>query len=46
MEFASVANYSSSEIEKIKGLKSAEFEKVLGYKVYDEIIHRDNLVVL
>lgn len=47
MEFArGVANYSSSEIEKIKGLKSAELEKVLGYKVYDEIIHRDNLVVL
>jgi len=47
MEFArGVANYSSSEIGRIKGLKSAELEKVLGYKVYDEIIHRDNLVVL
>lgn len=47
MEFArGVANYSSSEIHKIKGLKTIELEKVLGYKVYDEVIHRDNLVVL
>ncbi|MBI1911796.1 MAG: glutamate 5-kinase [Deltaproteobacteria bacterium] len=47
MEFArGVANYSSAEIEKIKGLKTAELEGVLGYKVYDEVIHRDNLVVL
>lgn len=47
MEFArGVANYSSAEIKKIKGLKTAELEAVLGYKMYDEIIHRDNLVVL
>lgn len=46
-EFArGVANYSSSEISKIKGRKSSELESVLGYKVYDEVIHRDNLVVL
>ncbi|MFQ5736217.1 MAG: glutamate 5-kinase [Thermodesulfobacteriota bacterium] len=47
MEFArGMTNYSSTEIEKIKGLKSKELEGVLGYKVYDEVIHRDNLVVL
>lgn len=47
MEFArGVANYSSSELKRIKGLKSAEVVSVLGYKVYDEVIHRDNLVVL
>ncbi|HBG45533.1 MAG TPA: glutamate 5-kinase [Deltaproteobacteria bacterium] len=46
-EFArGVANYSSSEIQKIKGLNTAELVGVLGYKVYDEVIHRDNLVVL
>lgn len=46
-EFArGVANYSSSEIMKIKGLKTTEIEKTLGYKVYDEVIHRDNLVVM
>lgn len=47
MEFArGETNYGSAEIQKIKGLKSAEIEKVLGYKVYDEVIHRDNLVIL
>lgn len=47
MEFArGVVNYSSREIESIMGLKTTEIEKVLGYKVYDEVIHRDNLVVL
>jgi len=46
-EFArGLVNYSSSEIERIKGLKTAEIEKVLGYKYYDEVIHRDNLVVM
>jgi len=47
MEFArGLTNYSSEEIERIKGFKSREIEEKLGYKVYDEVIHRDNLVVL
>lgn len=47
MEFArGVSNYSSREIERIKGLRSADIQEALGYKVYDEVIHRDNLVVL
>ncbi len=47
MEFArGVVNYSSAEIERVKGLKTGQIEDVLGYKVYDEVIHRDNLVVL
>ncbi len=47
MELArGVTNYSSREIERIKGLKSAEIEAALGYRVYDEVVHRDNLVVL
>ncbi len=46
-EFArGIVSYSSSEIEKIKGKKTQEIEKILGYKDYDEIIHRDNLVIL
>ena len=47
MEFArGVSNYSSDEIKRIMGLKSKDIEKTLGYKVYDEVIHRDNLVVV
>ncbi len=39
-------HYSSEEIEKIKGVKSADIESVLGYKYCDEVIHRDDLVVM
>lgn len=47
IEFArGVTNYSSRELDEIKGLKTKEIEGVLGYRVYDEVIHRDNLVVI
>ncbi|MFQ5353979.1 MAG: glutamate 5-kinase [Thermodesulfobacteriota bacterium] len=47
MEFArGLTNYSSDEIKRIKGLNSRDIKEKLGYKVYDEVIHRDNLVVL
>jgi glutamate 5-kinase len=41
-----LTNYSSSEIEKIKGKKTSEIEGILGYQYSDEVIHRDNLVLL
>lgn len=41
-----LVNYSSCEIKLIKGKKSSEIEKILGYKYSDEVIHRDNLVIL
>jgi len=41
-----LVNYSSAELEQIKGLKTEAIEKLLGHKNYDEVIHRDNLVVL
>ena len=40
-----LVNYAAEEIRKIKGLKSSRIEQVLGYKDYDEVIHRDNLAV-
>ena len=39
-------NYSHDELEKIKGKKTQEIEKILGYKYYDEIVHRNNMVIL
>jgi len=46
-EFArGLASYSSAELVRIKGLHSTQIESVLGYKISDEIIHRNNLVVL
>ncbi len=46
-EFArGIVHYSSKELKKIKGTKSSLIEKQLGYKYYDEVVHRDNLVIL
>jgi glutamate 5-kinase len=46
-EFArGLVNYSAQELNRIRGLHTSRIEKVLGYKAYEEIIHRDDLVVL
>ncbi|MBP2670009.1 MAG: proB [candidate division NC10 bacterium] len=41
-----LANYSRDEVERIKGLKSDDIAGVLGARPYDEVVHRDNLVIL
>ncbi|MBW1765242.1 MAG: glutamate 5-kinase [Deltaproteobacteria bacterium] len=41
-----MVNYPSGDINKIAGIRSSEIESVLGYKIDDEVIHRDNLVVI
>jgi len=46
-EFArGLTNYSSLELKKIRGLKTNQIQDALGYKYYDEVVHRDNLVIL
>jgi len=46
-EFArGLVNYSAQELNRIRGLHTSKIEKVLGYKAYEEIIHRDDLVIL
>ncbi len=46
VEFArGLTNYSVDEIRRIKGLKTHQIAEVLGHCPYDEIIHRDNMVV-
>jgi glutamate 5-kinase len=46
-EFArGLVNYSAQELNRIRGLHTSRIEKVLGYKAYEEVIHRDDLVVL
>lgn len=46
-EFArGITDYSHKEIAAIMGRRSGEIEDILGYRYGDEIIHRDNLVVL
>ena len=39
-------NYSAKEMELIKGKKTTDILEMLGYHIYDEAVHRDNLVVL
>ena len=38
-----IVNYSSGEIEQIKGRQSSEIESILGIGYDHEVIHRDNL---
>jgi len=40
-----LVNFNSAEIRKIMGLKTAKIEPTLGHKDYEEVIHRDNLVI-
>ncbi|MCK4839572.1 MAG: glutamate 5-kinase [Desulfobulbaceae bacterium] len=41
-----LVNYNSTDIDKVKGVQTNKIENILGFKDSDEIIHRDNLVVL
>jgi glutamate 5-kinase len=41
-----LAGYGADEVRRIAGLKTSEIERALGYKYLDEIVHRDDLVVL
>ena len=41
-----LSNYSSSEIERIRGKHTDEISSVLGYKTTDEVVHRDHLVLM
>ena len=46
-EFArGLVQYGSNDIDASKGLKTSQLEEVLGKKDYDEIVHRDDLVLL
>jgi len=38
-------NYDAAETRRIMGRRSEEFEGLLGRRAYEEVIHRDNMVV-
>jgi glutamate 5-kinase len=45
-EFArGLTNYPASEIRRIEGLRTDQIAGALGHRPYDEVIHRDNLLV-
>jgi glutamate 5-kinase len=46
-EFArGLTNYSSADAARIVGLRTEQIGEVLGTLPYEEIVHRDNLVVI
>ncbi len=40
-----LSNYSSLQVEQIKGLRTSQVARVLGDKPYDEVVHRDNMTL-
>jgi len=46
-EFAKgLVNFSSDTVARMKGLKTIDIQQQLGPQEYEEVIHRDNLVIL
>jgi glutamate 5-kinase len=41
-----VANYGAADLERIRGCRSADITTILGYNFGDEVIHRNNVVLL
>lgn len=41
-----LASYSSADLTRIKGKKAAEIESILGFRYADEVVHRDDMVLL
>ncbi|MBN1643564.1 MAG: glutamate 5-kinase [Dehalococcoidales bacterium] len=41
-----ITNYSTAELESIKGAHSEDISSLLGYESGSEVIHRNNLVIL
>jgi glutamate 5-kinase len=41
-----LVNYSSNDLSRIIGRHTEEIPGILGYRSFDEIIHRDNMVLL
>ncbi len=46
-EFArGLTNYSAAELSRIKGSQSQRIAEILGHRPYEEVIHRDNMVLV
>jgi glutamate 5-kinase len=41
-----LVNYPAADVLRVKGRRSTEILRLLGYKLADEIVHRDNFVLL
>lgn len=41
-----LTHYSDEELRRIMGRKCSDIQEILGYKHYDEVVHRNNMVCL
>lgn len=41
-----ISTYSAADVRRIAGHRSEEIPTILGYKVLDAVVHRDNLLIL
>ncbi len=41
-----ITNYSSTDLRKILGHHTSEFPKLIEGKIHEEVIHRDNMVIM
>lgn len=45
-EFArGLSNYATAEVRQIQGLRTEQARKLVGISLYDEVVHKDNLVL-
>jgi glutamate 5-kinase len=46
LEFArGLTNYTTTDARRIQGLRTQQARETLGSDLYDEVVHRDNLVL-
>jgi glutamate 5-kinase len=46
VEFArGLTNYGSVDLDRLRGVRTEQIAAVLGHRPYDEVVHRDNMVV-
>jgi glutamate 5-kinase len=43
---AGLSNYASADLTQLCGKQSSEIESLLGYTFGDEVIHRNNMVLV
>ncbi len=41
-----LTNYPAAELQRIRGQKSNQIATILGHQPYEEVIHRDNMVIV
>jgi glutamate 5-kinase len=47
LEFArGLVNYGSEEMRRIAGQPTERIVEILGHRLYDEVVHRDNLAIV